>query len=147
MRIANWNAAGVMAQIGQLAEENANSVMDDVVEKARAACPIGTITREGKWSGQRAVSFTPRTGKNKGKRISFIAQRVWLGRQPGDLRSTIRRVNKAGSGSIRVIAGQYKIFWAHLVERGSVHWPAHPFLRPAFQAIKGDVLRRIKNGA
>jgi hypothetical protein len=145
-RIANWRASEVMEQIGKAAEENANGVMDEVVEAAKARCPVGEIVRPGKWSGSRAVAFNPKTGKNRGQRVSFVAQKVWMGRQPGDLRDTIRRVNKPGSGNIRVYAGSFKIFWAHMVERGSVHWPAHPFLRPAFQAIKKNIVARIKNG-
>ncbi len=147
MRVENWNAKEVFAQIGALAEENANIVMDEVVADAKARCPVGKIVRVGKWSGQRLISFTPKTGRNKGKPVSFTAEKVWLGRQPGDLRATIRRVNKKGSGNIRVYAGSYKIFWAHLVERGSVHWPAHAFLRPAFHVKKGQILDRIKNGS
>lgn len=146
MRVANWRPKEVGDQIFGQAEENANGVMDEVVEEAKARCPIGEIRRAGKWSGQRFVSFTPGTGRNKGIRVGFTAKRVWLGREPGDLRNSIRRVNKAGSGNVRVYAGTFKIFWAHMVERGSVHWPAHPFLRPALGAIKSRILSRIKNG-
>lgn len=145
-RIGVWRINEILEQIGRASEENANIVMDEVVADAKSRCPVGKIVRPPGWSGPRYISFTPKTGRNKNTLVSFRAERVWLGRQPGDLRSTIRRVNKEGSGTIRVYAGTRKIFWAHMVERGSVHWPAHPFLRPAFQAIKSQLINKIKNG-
>ena len=150
MRLANWHSKEVFQGIMDQAETNANLVMDDVVALAKSKCPVGTITRSGKWSGPRQIAFTARKGKTWTD-VRFTAQKVWMGRQPGDLRATIRRVNKRGSGSIRVYAGPLatgdpKIFWAFMVERGTSKTLAQPFLRPAFQQIKSTMLKRIKEG-
>ena len=152
MRVANWQGEKIFSEINDLALDNANGFMDMVAEDARRLCPIDPFTfREGKFSDA-TVSFTPKTGKNKGKLIQFETARRWLGREPGNLRRTIRRVNKPGSGKIRVYAGNYKIYWAFMVERGtaSTGWgkgtKAQPFLRPAFHTLKNEVVPIIKNG-
>lgn len=117
MRVADWRGKEVFAEIAEQALKNANLLMDDVVEAAKRRCPVGTISRPGGWSTAN-VSFTPGTGKNKGRLVEFTGKR-WRGREPGDLRNTIRRVTKKGTGNIRVYAGNFKIFWAHMVERGT----------------------------
>lgn len=145
MRIEGWHSKEIFQGIMDQALTNANGVMDDVVMAAKQACPVGTITREGKWASGN-VSFTPKTGKNKGELVQFTTNRRWMGRAPGDLRSTIRRVNKPNSGNIRVYAGNFKIYWAFMVERGTAKMAARPFLRSAFHAKKQEILGRIKNG-
>ena len=145
MRIEGWRSKEVAKEITEQALLNANAVMDDVVEAARQRCPVSPIVREGKWANA-IVSFTPGTGRSKGKSVSFAGKR-WTGRSPGDLRNTIRRVNNSRRpGNVRVYAGNAKIYWAHMVERGTSRTPAQPFLRPAFHGIRGQILNRIKNG-
>lgn len=144
MKISKWNGNKVFGDIYKHALQNGNEFMDMVVKDAKARCPVGTITREGKWSGA-SVSFTPKTGRNKGKPVQFAGKR-WMGREPGNLRDTIRRTNIKDSGSIRVYAGNFKIYWAFMVERGTSKTAAHPFLRPTFMAAKGRALRAIKTG-
>ena len=149
MRVESWRAKEVLDAKSQQAMDNANAAMDEVVEAARQKCPVGTVTRDGKWVYQ-GVSFTPRTGKNRGRSVQFQGKR-WTGRQPGDLRDTIRRVNKAGSGSVRVYAGSYKFPYAHMIHRGyhdkSGKWhPGIPFLQAPFHQLKGGFLNKIKNG-
>jgi HK97 gp10 family phage protein len=146
MRIENWRGKEVFDQIAEQALENANLLMDDVVAAAKARCPVGTITREGKFVSAN-ISFTPQSGKNKGKLVSFSTDKRWQGRNPGDLRNSIRRVTKPKTGSIRVYAGNFKIFWAYMVERGTAKTRAQPFLRPAFQSAKQIASRFIKDGA
>ena len=148
MKISKWNANKVFGDIYKQAMKNGNELMDQVVVAAKAKCRVGTITREGKWSGEVTVSFTPRTGRNKGRPVEFRAKR-WMGREPGDLRDTIRRVNlrDSVSGNIRVYAGNTKIYWAFMVERGTSKTAAHPFLKPAFLSAKRKALRAIKTGA
>jgi len=146
MRVERWKAKEIFSQVREAAIEEANSVMDEVVMLARNKCPVGQITREGKLVKSK-VSFTPKTGKNKGKTISFSTDRRWTGRNPGDLRGTIRRVNKPSRpGNIRVMAGNFKIYWAHMVEYGTVKSKKQSFLRPAFQQMKTVVNRRIEEG-
>lgn len=143
-RIAYWRGQEVMARIGAALEENAEAAMDDVVREAKSRVPVGTVSRPGTWTRPGFVSFTATRGRNKGQTLSFGGQSVWTGRTPGDLRATIRRVSMAGSGNIRVYAGTHKINWARFVELGSPTYAPHPFLRPAFYAVKSRLLRRLK---
>ena len=146
MRVANWKAPEVFDEISERALNNANDFMDLVVAEAKRRCPVDPITfREGKFSNA-IVSFTPQTGHNKGSLVYFGTQKRWLGRAPGNLRDTIRRVNKIASGNIRVYAGNYKIYWAFMVERGTSRTAAQPFLRNAFYSMRAEVNRAIKNG-
>ena len=145
-RVVNWRAKEVFSQVAEIAISEANAVMDDVVSEAKAHCPVDqTTVRPGRWSDQQTVSFSPKTGKNKGNKITFQAKR-WLGREPGDLKRTIRKVTKRERpGNLRVYAGNAKIYWAFMVERGTVKTPAQPFLRPAFQTAKQSTLGRIQS--
>jgi len=148
MKISKWNANKVFGDIYKQALENGNALMDMVVRDAKAGCRVGTITREGKWSGNVSVSFTPGKGRNKGRLVEFRAKR-WMGREPGNLRDSIRRVNLHDnvSGNIRVYAGNTKIYWAFMVERGTSKTAAQPFLRPTFLSARRKALRAIKTGA
>jgi HK97 gp10 family phage protein len=146
MRIEGWHAKEIFSQIAEEAIKAANGVMDDVVVSAKAKCPIGSITREGKFASAN-ISFTPKTGANKGKLVSFSTDKRWMGRNPGDLRNSIRRVNRrARPGNIRVMAGNFKTYWAFMVEYGTAKSRPQPFLRPAFQGIKNSVISRIEAG-
>jgi hypothetical protein len=150
-KIMNWKAPEVFNEINDICFENANKFMDLVKMEAQRRCPVDPDTfREGKFANA-AVSFTPRTGKNKGKLVQFKTSRRWLGRSPGNLRDTIRRVNKVASGNIRVYAGNYKIYWAFMVERGfhdrkGRYHPGRYFLRNSFASGRVEVLRAIKYG-
>lgn len=149
MRVANWKGQEVFNDITQAAFRNANDFMDSVVSEAKRRCPVDPYTyREGKFSSA-SVSFTPTRGSNKGNLVHFGTQKRWMGREPGNLRDTIRRVNKAGTGNIRVYAGNFKIYWAHMVERGyqdragKYHSGAH-FLSRAFFHHKNMVKNFIE---
>lgn len=146
MRVENWRAKEIFSQIAEEALKAGNEVMDDVVAASKARCPVGTITREGKWSSAK-VSFTPKTGANKGKPVSFTTDKRWMGRNPGDLRATVRKVIKpARPGNLRCYAGSFKIYYAHMVEYGTIKSRPQPFMRPAFNGIKNTVLSRIEKG-
>jgi HK97 gp10 family phage protein len=151
MRVENWHAKEIFSQIADEALKAGNEIMDDVVAASRAECPVGTITREGKWISA-TVAFTPvtRNGKNipthKQKAVSFQAKQ-WTGRYPGQLRDTIRRVNKSSRpGNIRVYAGNAKVNYARFVEYGTRKTPMHSFMRTGFNGIRNSVIRRIEEG-
>jgi HK97 gp10 family phage protein len=145
MRVENWRAKGVFNDIAEAALEAANAIMDDHVAAARLMCPVGKVERPDGFIS-RQVTFIPKTGKNKGKEVSFTAQ-TWTGRKPGSLRATIRRVNKHDRpGNIRVYAGNHKVFYARFVEFGTSRTAAKPFLRPSFHAIKNTIIQRIEGG-
>jgi len=145
LRVAIWKGQEVFKQIGDQALANGELFMDDVVADAQHRCPIGSITREGKFVSAR-ISFTPKTGRGKGKLVQFQTDKRWQGRNPGDLRNTIRRVTKRGKKNVRVYAGNFKIYWAYMVERGTKKSRAQPFLRPSFNGRKDRAISVIKNG-
>lgn len=146
MRVASWRGPEVFQNIYDHALDNANAFMDDVVAAAKTACPVGDKTIPGGWSSAQ-VQFTPKTGRNKGKLVSFGTQKRWKGRYPGQLRDTIRRVNaRHRPGNIRVYAGSHKVYYAHFVERGTVKMAKKPFLRPAFNQLRGNAVSAIKHG-
>jgi HK97 gp10 family phage protein len=120
MRVGNWKAKDVFKDIAEQAFQNAELVMDDVVQSAKAHCPVG-----------KAVS---KSGKD------------WTERVPGSLRNTIRRVSRRDKGNIRVYAGSKKVFYARFVEMGTVKMRKKPYLRPAFQQRKGAILKKVKYG-
>lgn len=57
----------------------------------------------------------------------------------GRLRSAIH-VEREGLGEYAVIAGDDNAFYGHLVEYGTAHTPARPFLIPALEARRATVL-------
>lgn len=145
MRVENWRAKGIFDQIASNALEAANEIMDDHAKAAKLMCPVGTVNRPDGYVN-RPVVFTPSTGKGKGKEVRFVA-RTWMGRKPGSLRDTIRKVTKPSRpGNIRVYAGTNKVFYARFVEYGTVKTPRQSFMRPTFQAIKGTIESRIEAG-
>ena len=147
MRVANWRVGEKLERIVDSAVSEAEQIMLEVVAEAKAACPVDETTfRPAGWSGEQAVSFTPNKGKNKGHEVSFKARR-WLGRKPGDLQRTIRLVKKLDKpGSLRVYAGNTKIYWARFVEYGvpSRGIAKQQYLRPAFDLKKVNSLERLK---
>lgn len=156
MRVENWHTRDIFTTIEGKATQNAEDLMDAVVHRAKIKCPPPgktNISRPPGWSKAR-VRFTPKTGKNKGKLVDFTTTKRWVGREPGNLRDSIRRVSKTewSGRTIRVYAGNFKIYWAFYVEKGTskTGWggpsPAYHFLKPPFHAIKAEVVNRIKNG-
>ena len=151
MRIVGWRLPQICDEIKGRAIEAVNEVMDEHVVISRSLCPIGEITREGKWK-MAAVVFMPKTRKrkkiaiSKQKVVSFQAQQ-WSGRYPGQLRDTIRRVNKPERpGNVRVYAGNKKVNYAHFVEYGTTRTKRQSFMRPAFNIIKKTLKSRIEQG-
>jgi len=155
MRLANWRAKEVLDAISEAALDSAGSIMDDVVVNAKMACPVLvdlSQERPDGWSSAN-VSFTPKSGKNKGKPVKFSTTRRWTGRKQGDLQRTIRKVEREDRvGNLRVYAGNFKIYYAHMIEKsgytdrsGRFH-PPIPFLRTSFNGQKVKVRDRITSG-
>lgn len=146
MRVSGWKDREVFSQIREVAIEQAEAIMDDLVMEARTRTPVSPIVREGKWSHNKVVSFSIKKGRNKGQAVSFTAKR-WLGRQPGDLRKTIRKVTRHDRrGNIRVYAGNTKIYWAFMVERGTSKTKAVRYLKKAFDHIQATAKERLEKG-
>lgn len=152
MRIKGYRIKEVQEEILGQAMENACDLMDMLVVDAKSRLVTSTkkppIVREGGF-GSADVSFTPKTGRNKNKLVEFSTDKRWMGRHNDEmdtLAETIRRVTRPGKSNVRVYAGNFKAYWAFMVERGTSRTAAIPFLRPAFEVIKSKVQRVIKNG-
>jgi len=144
MRVANWRIPEAFRGIMDDAIDAGKEIMDEVVMAAKSRCPVGHITREGRFASAN-VRFTPTRGSNKGKLVDFFTDKRWYGRSPGDLRRTIRRVTKTSRpGNIRVMAGNFKIYWAYMVEFGTMKSRPKPYLRPTFNQIKGNIVPRLE---
>lgn len=145
MRVASWRGPEVFQKYRDIALRNGDLVMDGVVTAAKARCPVDpTLYRSGGFV-TRNVKFTPKSGRNKGELVEFRAK-TWKGRFPGQLKNTIRRTNRYGSGTIRVYAGNYKVYYARFVERGTRFAKPKPYLKPAFNAIKSTLLSKLSRG-
>lgn len=148
MRVENWKAPQVFNHIAEVALDEAGTIMDAVTADAKAKCPVLKNLdweRPDGWS-KATVSFTPKTGPNKGRLVQFNTDKRWTGRKRGDLRDTIRKVTaEKRPGNIRVYAGNFKIYWAFMVERGTRRTAAQPFLRPAFNTIRQTIASRIQS--
>ncbi len=151
MRVSNWRAKEVFEGFKEKAFSNAEGVMDEVVVDARARCPVGKFSYKKYLSGMRGehkyreISFTPKSGRNKGQTVRFSAK-VMKGRQPGTLKNTIRRVSRRSNSTIRVIAGNSEVIYARFVEKGTSKMAARPFLRPAFNQKKKSIVKRVAKG-
>lgn len=63
----------------------------------------------------------------------------------GDLRDAIH-TDREGPLSVRVVAGNTDVFYGHMVENGTVRTAPRPFLVPAVEASKVEVVGLV-NGA
>jgi HK97 gp10 family phage protein/SPP1 family predicted phage head-tail adaptor len=57
----------------------------------------------------------------------------------GDLRDAIH-TERDGVAGVRVVAGNANVFYGHLVEHGTAHHAAQPFLIPALEESRAEVL-------
>jgi hypothetical protein len=156
MRIEGWKAGEVFKGFIDKAESNAVGVMDEVCVKAKQKLATSVqyppIVREGDF-GKADVYFIPKTGRNKGKVVSFHTDKRWTGRRtPDNLFDSIRVVTKPGSGSVRVYAGNFKVYWSFMIEKsgytdrsGKKHPPIH-FLQHPFHSMKNSIVKRIAGG-
>jgi len=157
MRIERWNSKDVFKGLIDKAEEGANVVMDDIVRITRAKYnpPLvkhdPPILRKGRFGSAR-VTFIPKTGKDKGKIVDFYTDKRWTGRWPGQLKSTVRRRNRPGSGNVRGYLGNFKVYYASMVEKtgytdrsGKFHQPLH-ILQSTFHSKKVTMLKTIASG-
>jgi len=153
MRFEKWHAGEVLKQFEDQAESNANDFMDQVAMNAKARCPVDPVTfREGHFASA-DVSFTPRTGSNKNKLVQYHTDNRWTGRFPNQLKNTIRRVSKPGSGNVRVYYGDFKVYYGLMVEKlgyhdrsGKFHKPEH-FLQEPWEEMKNNAAKFIQTGS
>jgi hypothetical protein len=129
MRVSNWNPQKFDGEFMNTSMDRLRKAAEVVASKARAKCPVGTITRP-----------IYKTGKYAG--------RPWTARDAGALKKTIRVVEKKEAGSqimkardVRIYAGNYLVYYAKIVEYNGKH-----FLRPALNESKNEIRDILENG-
>ena len=123
MRVANWKPNKYDTQIYGNAMDRLEKAGNAIAEKARAKCPVGTISRPMYKTG-------------------YYANQPWTVRDVGALKETIRVVRKYGDPThdVWVMAGNKVTYYAQIVEFYT------PFLRPAFNGSKSEIKTIISNG-
>jgi hypothetical protein len=154
MRIANWHGGEIFKGFIDQAEANANVVMDEIVVAAKSNLKMKNpqVYRADGWEKAHVV-FIPKRGRHKDQVVDFDTDKRWKGRgNPNTLGGSIRRVNRKGSGGIRVYCGNFKVYWAYMVEKsgytdrkGNFHPPLH-FLSKTFNAAKKDMVSKVAKG-
>lgn len=146
-RVEGWKADKVFVELKDVANRALRDKAIDVRDEAIRTVGVNPAVRKGRFS-LATVSFTPSKGRKKNIPVTFKARR-WLGRNPGDLRSTIRLVEKAGkSGNFRVYAGNFKQYWAPFAERGVKSprkIPQSLFLRRAVRRVSPSIKNYVQN--
>jgi len=144
MRIANWAPDKYDGEFNEEAMRRLTECAEVVADWARVKAPAGEISRpiyeKGKHAGQ-----------------------IWTAREPWSLRRSIRVVRKKTKGgltprhkgseflttkgghfwkrsqNVRVIAGNFKIFYARFVEFGTSKTKKQAFLRPALYSAIPEI--------
>lgn len=122
MRV-EWNVDKITAEVEKEAMDRLAKGAEVVAEKARSLVP---------------------TGKN---RPLYKNGKPWTAREAGTLRKSIRVVRLKGDPKldVRVYAGarqsdRLTAYYAHMIEKGTSKMKARPFLRPALNAAKGEIM-------
>jgi len=129
MRVSNWNPEKYDGEFANAAMDRLRKAAEVIAAKARAKCPVGTVSRpiykKGPYAGQ-----------------------PWTARDAGALKKTIRVVEKKDKGTaimenknIRIYAGNYLVYYASIVEHAG-----KAFMRPALNASKDEVRKILENG-
>jgi len=116
MRIVRWNMKEADAALQKNVMDKLQVMAEGVADRARSLCPVGKDIPKG-----------------KGK---------WSAREAGALRKTIRVVRLYGDPkmNVRVYAGNREVFYARFVEYGTRFMRKRPFLRPALDGAKRELL-------
>ncbi len=116
MRVASWNPKEADERLRGNVMERLQAIGEKVAQDARGRVPVGKDVPQG-----------------KGK---------WSKREAGALKKSIRVVRLHGDPkmNVRVYAGNREVYYARFVEYGTVKMKAKPFLRPALNAAKKDLL-------
>jgi hypothetical protein len=129
MRVSNWNPQQFDGEFMNASMERLKAAAEVIASKARAKCPVGTISRP-----------IYKTGKYAGQ--------PWTARDAGALKKTIRVVEKKEKGTeimkgrnIRIYAGNFLRYYAQIVE-----YNGRAFMRPALNSSKGEIRSILENG-
>jgi len=129
MRVEGWAPEKITTEIEKRAMDRLETAAGYVAALARSTFPL--------------KEPAPMPGRK--------SKEPWRSMSTGKLRDTIRVVRLKGDPkqNVRVYAGNRNkqgAFYAHMIEFGTVKMSARPFLRPAFNAVKGRVKSIVENG-
>ena len=128
MRISNWNPQQYDGQFINASMGRLKKAANVVADKARARCPVGTISRPIYKSGP-------------------YAGQPWTARDAGQLKRSIRVTEKRGQSgipmrrNIRIYAGNRLAYYAAIVE-----YSGKRFLRTALNSSKAEIKQILENG-
>lgn len=124
MRVEGWAPDGITAAVERAAMDGLERAANIIAQRAREKFPLG---------------------KPKGK----TGQEQWKSMDTGKLRSTIRVVRLKGDPNlnVRIYAGSKKAPYANFIEHGTIKLPKRPFLRPALNMVKKDIVGLVTEDA
>lgn len=118
----DWREDEVIREADKVFTEVEEQAAERIAADAKALCPVGTVSRTGKYPWQR--------------------------REPGTLRDSIRAVpSRYEGGGYIVLAGGYYAYYAPYVELGTKKMSAQSFLKPALHKNERATLARYKRAA
>ena len=112
----DWDSQKIKDAIMKEHVGNLEVVGDLIAKKARAKCPVGTTSRP-----------MYKTGRYAGQ--------SWTKRDAGALKKSIRAVMKKGKNDVWIIAGNFNVYYARIVEFYT------PFMRPALESSRAAAKR------
>lgn len=127
--LKDWAPAVITAEIEKKAMDGIERACEQIAERARALCPVGKP-----WP-------------------MYKSGVAWTERVPGTLRNSIRVRRLKGDPvlNVRVYAGarqsdKLTAYYAGWVEFGRKGMSKQPFLRPALDAVKGNIINIVAGG-
>jgi HK97 gp10 family phage protein len=144
MKIKVEGLKEIEAALKQLSKATAKNVMkrvllkraEPIVETARLKAPVRT--------GRLRESIVAQVRKGGGAGKAAFAQAMRGGATRAEAGRAARAANRAAGGTVEVLVGP-RVFYGSLVEFGTRHSPPAPFMRPAWDSAKGDLLEGIKD--
>ena len=90
------------------------------------------------------ASLAPKVGGavHAGAKVIEARAKATVPVDEGDLRDAIH-TERDGRMGARVVAGNASVFYGHLVEHGGAHSAAQPFLVPAVESSKAEVVALV----
>lgn len=111
-----WDSKKIEEAIMKEHVANLKAAGEIIADKARAKCPVGTVSRPMYKTGRYAGQY-------------------WTARDAGALKESIRVVQREGVNDVWVIAGNKKVYYARIVEFYT------PFMRPALRSSTRQIKR------
>jgi HK97 gp10 family phage protein len=122
MRVANWNPGAADEHIYRNSMKRLEKAAEEIATEAKRRVPVGQ------------------------SRPPYKGGKAWTARQAGMLKQSIRvvKLRDPNARNVRVYAGHRQsdkltAYYAQWVEYGTSKMVAKPFLRPAYNAVRGRI--------